>query len=206
MLMLLKEQLANPTVLTNDATAVKDEFISGQAAFTSNWLFQCGYLDDPNTSDIVEQAKVALLPASEDVQAESVSVSASQGLAISAASEHPELAWQWIAFFTSPLVQRAFRYEMPIWTSVQTSPDLLMFDSLMPLKRKQLTHVVHRPNVPYYQEASAILQEYLHLALQGRMKPSTALEEAQTEIEAVFAAAETDLPAEPEPAPESETK
>lgn len=204
MLMLLKEQLANPTALTNDATAVKDEFISGQAAFTSNWLFQYGYLDDSATSEIVGQAKVALLPVSEDVQAKSVSVSASQGLAISAASVHPDLAWQWITFFTSPLVQRAFRYEMPIWTSVQISPDLLMFDPLMPLKRQQLSHVVHRPNLPHYQEASAILQKYLHLALQGLIKPSTALEEAQAEIEAVFAAAETDLPDDAEPASETE--
>jgi len=187
MVMLLKEQLAHPTILTNDELAVKDDFISGQAAFTSNWTFQYGFMNDPQMSEIVKQSKMGLLPASEKISAKTSSVSGFQGIAITTASENKEAAWQWIKFLTSPLVQRAFLFEMPIWTSVQTSQDAKMLDPMVTIKREQLMGLHHRPNVPNYSNISSILQKYIYLSLKGRMEPAAALKQAKAEIEALIA-------------------
>jgi multiple sugar transport system substrate-binding protein len=185
MVMLLKEQLAHPKILTNDEIAAKDDFISGQAAFTSNWIFQAGFLDDPKVSTIIKQGKMGLLPASESITSTTASVGGFQGIAIPAASQQKEAAWKWIKFFTSPLVQRAYFFEMPIWTSVQTSQDANMLDPMMTIKREQLLNVHHRPNIPNYSEVSLILQKYIHLTLKGRMEATAALKQAKTEIEAL---------------------
>jgi multiple sugar transport system substrate-binding protein len=186
MVMLLKDQLARPEILSHDEIAAKDSFISGEAAFTSNWIFQTGFLDDSDVSDIVQQGSVGLLPVSEQNDKKTVSVSGFQGIANSAASERKDLAWQWISFFTSPLVQRAFLFEMPIWKSVQTSPDVDMLDPNMALKRSQLRNAYHRPNIKRYAEISSILQRYIHTALEGRMEPIEALKKAKTEIEVLL--------------------
>ena len=180
---LLTEQLANPIILKNDELLAKDDFLSGRAAFTSQWLFLQRLLDDPQVSGIVKQAKMALLPASKTVAAKTSSVSAFQGIAILANSENKELAWKWIEFFTSPLVQRAFLFEMPVWESVQTSQDAIMLDPTMTVKREQLLNAHYRPMLPNYSQVSSILQTYLHLALRGRMEPAAALKQAKTEIE-----------------------
>lgn len=186
MVMLLKEQLAHPKILTNDEIAAKDDFISGQAAFTSNWLFQTGFLDDSDVSTSVKQGKMGLLPTSEMIASKTVSVGGFQGIAIPAASQKKEAAWKWIQFFTSPLVQRAFLFEMPIWTSVQTSQDANLLDPMMSIKREQLLNVRYRPNIPNYSAVSLILQKYIHLTLKGKIEATAALKQAKTEIEVLM--------------------
>lgn len=183
MVMLLNEQLANPAILKNDEIAAKDDFLGGRAAFTSNWLFLQGLLNDPTVSDIVGQGKIGLLPSSKSVAAKTTSVSAFQGIALTATSADKETAWKWIRFITSPLVQRAYLFEMPIWESIQTSQDANMMDATLKTKREQLANVHHRPNLVNYSQVLSILQKYLRSALQGKMDPADALRQAKTEIE-----------------------
>lgn len=183
MVTLLKDQLANPIILKHDELLAKDDFLGGHAAFTSQWLFLHRLLDDPQVSAIVKQGQMGLLPASKSVAAKTSSVSAFQGIAILTNSENQDIAWQWLQFFTSPLVQRAFLAEMPVWKSVQTSQDTIMLDPLMAVKREQLRNAHHRPALPNYSQMSAILQTYLHSALRGKMEPAAALKQAKTEIE-----------------------
>jgi multiple sugar transport system substrate-binding protein len=128
---------------------------------------------------------MGLLPASESITSTTASVGGFQGIAITTASQQKEAAWKWIKFFTSPMVQRAFLFEMPIWTSVQTSQDANMLDPMMTIKREQLLNVQHRPNISNYSDVSLILQKYIHLTLKGRMEATAALKQAKTEIEAL---------------------
>lgn len=187
MVMLLKEGLASPKSLTNDEPAARDDFIAGQAAFTSNWTFQYGALDDPEVSKIVGQSKMGLLPVAEDVLGkypnDTASVSGFQGAAILANSNNQEAAWKWLRFCTSPIVQRAYLTEMPVWTSVATSGYAAKMDPVMDIKAKQIANVHHRPRVPVYTETSSILQRYIHQALQMKMSPKNALDKAKAEIE-----------------------
>jgi multiple sugar transport system substrate-binding protein len=180
---LLTERLANPVILKNDELLAKDDFLSGRAAFTSQWFFLQYLLDDPQVSGIVKQAKITLLPASKTVAAKTSSVSAYQGIAMLATSGNEDAAWQWVRFLTGPLVQRAFMFEMPIWKSVQTSQDAKLLDPLMPIKREQLLTAHQRLMLPNQLQTTAILQNYLHLALRGKMEPAAALKQAKAEIE-----------------------
>lgn len=190
MVMLLDKGLASPKSLTNDEPAAKDDFIAGNAAFTSNWTFQYGLMNDPAVSKVVGAGKMGLLPVSKDVLGkytyDTASVSGFQGAAILANSKNKEAAWKYVRFITSPIVQRAYLTEMPVWTSVQTSAYAKTMDPVMDVKGKEIASVHHRPKVPPYPEVSSILQRYIHLALTGKMAPKDALDKAKTEIEAVM--------------------
>lgn len=189
MVSLLKEGLANPKCLTNDETAAKDDFISGNAAFTTNWTFQYALMNDPAVSKVVGAGEMGLIPVSRIVadKKKTASVSGFQGAAIMANSRKKDLAWKYVKFITSPLVQRSYLQEMPVWTSVQKSAYANMMDKTMAVKSEQIAAVHHRPKVPPYPEVSSILQRYIHLALQMKMEPKAALDKAAEEIKAVLA-------------------
>lgn len=190
MVSLLKEGLANPKALTNDEPAAKDDFISGNAAFTTNWTFQYALMNDPSVSKVVGEGKMGLIPVAKEALGKSkfgtASVSGFQGAAIMANSRKKDLAWQYVKFITSPLVQRSYLSEMPVWTSVQNSAYANMMDPTMTIKGKEIASVHHRPKVPPYPEVSSILQRYIHQALQMKMSPKEALDKARAEIETVL--------------------
>jgi multiple sugar transport system substrate-binding protein len=145
-------------------------------------------MNDPAISKVVGQGQMGLIPVakSQVAKAETASVSGFQGAAIMANSRKKDLAWQYVRFITSPLVQRSYLQEMPVWTSVQTSAYASMMDKTMPLKAKEIAAVHHRPKVPPYPEVSSILQRYIHTALQMKMEPKAALDKALEEINAVM--------------------
>jgi len=185
MMMLLQKQLASPAVLTNDEISAKNAFVEGKAVFTTNWLFQEGLLGDPATSPLA----IGMIPASKTSDKKSASVSSLQGLAITAASHQKDVAWKWIKFLTSPLVQRAYLFEMPIWSSVQTSDDASMLVPNLAIKLRQLKNAQYRPKLVNYTKISDILQKHLAAALKTSLKePVVArdvLIQAKQEIEAV---------------------
>ena len=185
----MKEGLANPKCLTNDETAAKDDFISGNAAFTTNWTFQYALMNDPAVSKVVGAGQMGLIPVAKAVadKTKTASVSGFQGAAIMANSRKKDLAWKYVRFITSPLVQRSYLQEMPVWTSVQKSAYANMMDKTMAIKSEEISAVHHRPKVPPYPEVSSILQRYIHEALQMKMEPKAALDKAAEEIKAVLA-------------------
>ncbi len=186
MKMLLDEELAPPVILHQDELTAKDDFLAGRAAFTSNWLFLHGLLKTSPDTAIAGDGRISLLPASASATAKTASVASVQGLAILSATDQKDAAWQWIQFFTSQLVQRAFVFEMPVWTSVQTSADAQFLDPDMLVKRDQLLSAVTRPNIPRYEQISAILQAAIHRSLLGEIQPAEALSQAKIDIESLL--------------------
>lgn len=186
MKMLLDEGLANPQSLTLNESMTKDVFIAGDAAFTTNWTFQYGAMKDPEQSQVVESGKMGLIPVAEDVlgkyQYDTASVSGFQGAAIMANSSKKDLAWKYIRFITSPVVQRGYLVEMPVWKSVQNSAYAQSNFPTIKVKSKEIASVHHRPRVPNYQEVSSILQRYIHQTLEGKYEPKEALDKAVEEI------------------------
>ena len=182
MRLLIEEELASPLILGYDELAAKDDFLAEQAAFTSQWVFLQGLIAESPA----DTGKMGMLPASKFVPVKTSSVATTQGLVIPANSTHKEAAWAWMQFFTSPLVQRAFVSEMPIWSSVQTSTDVSRLDPQMPIKRNQLLNATLRPNIPNYDQISAILQKALYRALSGESDPVEALQQAKIEVEQIL--------------------
>ncbi len=190
MVSLLKDGLANPKSLTNDEAAAKDDFISGSAAFTTNWTFQYGLMNDPAVSKVAGKGKMGLIPVAKEVLGKykynTSSVSGFQGAAIMGNSRQKDLAWKYVKFITSPLVQRAFLQEMPVWTSVQQSSYANTMDKTMKIKAQEIASVHHRPKVPPYPQVSSILQRFIHAALEMKVSPKQALDKAVQEINAVL--------------------
>ena len=185
MVMLIEKELVDPNILTNDEIAAKDAFLRGDAAFTSNWAFLAGLLHTAADEEIKDQAKAALLPVSRTIAAKSSTVAALQGIGIAAKSAQKDAAWKWVQFFTSPLTQRAYAAEIPVWTSAQTNGSVNFLDPTMSLKRTQLETAHFRPKLANYAEVSAILQRTLYAALTQELTPSDALKTAAAEIKAL---------------------
>jgi len=186
MVNLLDEGLANPMSLEADELLAKDVFISGDAAFTSNWTFLYAFMNNPEVSNIVGAGKIGFLPVAEEFYDKyeyySSSVSGFQGLAIMSNSQHPHEAWQYIRFITAPEVQRTHLEEMPVWLSIQNDPEVRSIDPVMELKVKELASVHHRPKLVDYYEVSTIMQKYIFLALKKKLTPKEALDKAVKEI------------------------
>ncbi|NLG79429.1 MAG: extracellular solute-binding protein [Firmicutes bacterium] len=182
----VREGLVNPLALTADELVAKDVFIAGRAAFVPNWTFLCGLMNDPAVSHIAGKARMALLPVARAVRDKSGRVSSSvsgfQGLAVMANSSHKQEAWRYVEFMTSPAVQGRFLEEVPVWTSLQMSPDARAKDPSLDIKLEQMRWLHHRPKLARYQEISAIMQRFIHAALEGTMSPQEALDAAVERI------------------------
>ncbi len=182
----VREGLINPLALTADELVVKDVFIAGKAAFAPNWTFLGALMSDPTASRVAGHARMGLLPVARAVREStgqvSSSVSGFQGLAVMANSSHKQEAWTYVEFMTSPAVQGRFLQEVPVWTSLQLSPEARAKDPSLDIKLKQMRWLHHRPKLVRYQEISAIMQRFIHAALEGTMTPQDALDAAVERI------------------------
>lgn len=180
----LDKGLADPNSLNQDEPMAKDAFISGQAAFNSNWTFQYGLMKG---SPVDGKGIMATLPVSKDVYKagsyETASVSGFQGMAVMANTKEKDLSWELVQWMTAPDFQAQHLEEMPVWTSVQTSAETKAKDPVIDVKAKQIANVHHRPKVPNYPEVSSIMQKYIHVALEKKMAPKAAMDQAVKEIE-----------------------
>lgn len=174
MRMLVDKGLANPNALNSDEPTAKDAFISGQAAFNTNWTFVYGQMNDASVSKVKGAAEIGTMPVAGGVNLPSASVSGFQGLAIMANSAHKKEAWQWIKYATSPAVQAKHLEEMPVWTSVQKSPEAKKVNPAIDIMAINLANVFNRPQVPDYQQVSAVIQEEVHKTLLKQETPEQA--------------------------------
>ena len=134
-------------------------------------------MNDPTVSKVAGRSSIALLPVSADTRNRtgqiSSSVSGFQGLAVMANSLRKQEAWQYVEFMTSPDMQKRFLQEVPIWTSLQISPELRQDDPSLGLKAEQMNWLHHRPKLARYHEVSAIPKGPF-TALEGNVLPQQA--------------------------------
>ncbi|OPZ48726.1 MAG: hypothetical protein BWY92_01530 [Firmicutes bacterium ADurb.BinA052] len=89
-------------------------------------------------------------------------------------------------FMTGPDMQKRFLQEVPIWTSLQISPELRQDDPSLGLKAEQMNWLHHRPKLARYHEVSAVLQRSIHSALEGNVLPQQALDTAAERIRSLL--------------------
>jgi multiple sugar transport system substrate-binding protein len=191
MIQLLDNKLINPSSLTSGVLETKDEFITANCVFSTNWVFQAAVMKDTTFSKVSATADIALLPVARKIlqkkqyEFNSASVGAFQGLAITANASNPERAWKLVRFLTSPLVQKAFPQEVSLWNSLQTvDPTLRLLDPQLELKRKELLSIIQPARIANYKEFSSIIEKHLVSALKKETEPDLALNRAVDEIKA----------------------
>lgn len=181
--------LSNPSSVSSDENAVRDNFIAGKAAFAVNWLFQYSDSNDASKSQIVGQAAFAPMPVFSAGAATGVkgsSVDGSSAFSIMATSPYADQTWKFLTYLSSNEVQTKFSAEMlPVWQNDfqgEALTKLLAATSnnpvTVPAFLAQFPYANERPTVAYYNEASAALQLAIQEALTGVKSPQQALDEA----------------------------
>ena len=184
---LIDENLVRSEIgATNEPDAMR-AFLSGSVTYTTNWNFVYGAMGDPAFSQIIGQGAVAPVPPVAAVGTPAATVSGFLGLAVLANSQFPDLAVSWLRYLTSPEVQAQQLTQLPIWTSLQNSPDLHRANSQIDVFLTNLAYARPRPKLTRYVEASAVLQRHLHDLVLGSASPSTAMAGAQAELVALEA-------------------
>lgn len=184
---LKKEGLLNPNSLEYLEEDVRRVFSSGDAAFTLNWAYMFALATDPAESTIPKDAvKVMVLPGAKGVKA-SAAMSGSMGLSVLNQSKNPDAALQYILHLTSKKVQDTYSdLQLPVWTDSYDDPKLGEGrEMLVEASKKAFSIMNVRPSEPNYQEASAIIQQYVQRALYAELTPKQALTEAIKKVKEI---------------------
>lgn len=184
---LIDEHLVRPEIAASNEPDAMRAFLSGDVAFTTNWNFVWGAMNDPAFSQIVGQGAVAAIPAAASTGKAASSVSGFLGLGVLANGAHTDLAVAWVRYLTSPEVQAQQTGELPIWTSLQKSAELRKTNPQIDVFLSNLANARPRPKLVHYVEASAVLQRHLHDLVLGAASPSSAMADAQAELLALQA-------------------
>jgi multiple sugar transport system substrate-binding protein len=185
----IDDGLTNPSSVSSDENAVRDNFIAGKSAFAVNWLYQFADSNDATKSQIVGQAAFAPMPvfaagAAAGVKGSSVDGSSSFG--IMATTPYADQTWKYLTYLASNEVQIKYSAEMlPVWTADFEGDNLKKLEAATPTNPitvpaflAQFPYANERPTVPYYNEASMALQLAIQEALTGVKSPQQALDEA----------------------------
>jgi multiple sugar transport system substrate-binding protein len=184
--------LINPASLAAAEEDVRNVFSQGNAAFATNWLYMYDLTQNPDESQVVGEVGMALMPAFQSAVDEgilSATNDGSMGFAITEGSTHPEEAWAFIEFLTSEPIQIEFSaHQLPIWETAFANEDLIARNPVtVPMFAEQFPWSHVRPKVPYYNEASRIIQIAIQEALTGAATPQEALDNAVAQIEEIAA-------------------
>ena len=185
----IDDGLTNPSSVSSDENAVRDNFVAGSSAFAVNWLNQYADSNNSSISKIVGKAAFAAMPvfaagAAAGVKGSSVDGSSSFG--IMATTPHPDETWKFLTYLTSNAVQTKFSAEMlPQWQADFQGDALKTLLAATPTNPvtvpaflAQFPYANERPTVAYYNEASAALQLAIQEALTGVKTPQQALDDA----------------------------
>ncbi len=160
------QRLATPAALTYQEPESLAVFVQGNAVFHRNWPYAWGLANDPEYSKIVGKVDVTTLP--RFAQGRSTSALGGWLYGISAYSQHPDEAWVFIEFMTSPEMQKHFAVRAslaPSRLALYADPEVLhanpQYKDLLPVFQAARP----RPRTPLYPIVSHILQRYFSRVL-----------------------------------------
>jgi multiple sugar transport system substrate-binding protein len=176
--------LAPPGAANFNADEVGAAMLNGSSLAAIVWPAFNTQIDDPTKSKVSGQIAVVPFPKGE-VQTSQIG---NWLLAIPAASQHKEAAFDFIQFATSADVmkQAAMAGAPPTRISVFTDPELVEQFWWYPAHMEALGNATWRPRTPEWNQVEDILGTYLSNAIIGDMEPQAALDQAAEEITAVM--------------------
>lgn len=154
-------------------------FQQGKSLFLRNWT----YVWDLCQKDPFLKNKVGVSQLPKFVS--NSSVYGGWHLAINAHSKKKEKAWQLIEFLTSNESQKELAMNLswaPTKTLLYKDPEVLQKLPFLPIVERSLRNVQIRPNVPYYQWVSDILQEHINRVLSNQTSSQKALQNIQKRL------------------------
>jgi multiple sugar transport system substrate-binding protein len=159
-------------------------FQQGMGLFLRNWTYVWDLTQrDPFMKDKVGVTRLPRFP-----DATSTSVYAGWHLAINTHSTRKEQAWQLINFLTSRRVQKELAVQLswaPTRSALYKNPRLLRKLPFLPIVHESFEDIQIRPNLPYYQWISDVIQRHVNRVLSTQMSSREALQTIQTELEQI---------------------
>jgi len=159
-------------------------FQQGKSLFLRNWTYVWDLCQEDEF--LKDKVGVALLPKFKN--GTNSSVCGGWHLAVNAYSQKKKEAWDLVQFLTSSKVQKELAGNLswaPTRRSLYHSQDLIEKLPFLPLVEQSLRNIHIRPNVPYYQWISDILQKYLNKVISGQLDVGDALETIQKKLERI---------------------
>jgi multiple sugar transport system substrate-binding protein len=187
MVQTIDEGITNPASVSYVEEDVRNVFSQGNAVFATNWLYMYDLVNfNKEESQVTEQIKMTLMPAFDGSGVESATINGSMGFSVAATSPNKDAAWKYVEFLTSEDVQNRYSAHLPpIWQTSYEGQNLTKLESYtpanattIPMFNEQFPFAHVRPKVPYYPEASKVLQLALQEALTKQKSPEQALNDA----------------------------
>ena len=143
-------------------------FVQGKAVFHRNWPYAWEAANDPSRSRVAGKVGIAPLPAFPG----GASRAALGGwqLGISRYSENKELAWKFIAFLSSPRIQKFLALKAslaPTRKDIYDDRDILAVCPQFREMKRAFVSAAPRPVSPLYPALSNVMQRYFSRALSG---------------------------------------
>ena len=160
------QKLATRAALTYQEPESLAVFIQGKAVFHRNWPYAWEVSNNPERSTIIGQVGVTNLP--HFPGGKSVATLGGWLYGISAYSKHPEEAWTFISFMTSPKMQKHFAINAslaPARKALFSDPEVLKANPQFREQFAVFQTAIPRPRTPVYPAVSNILQRYFSRAL-----------------------------------------
>lgn len=181
--MIHKDKIVDPSSIQFNEGNVEEAMSAGKIAFEFQWGMPTVTHNDTTKSQVANQTDMFLLPAG--TTSATTSTSGVQG--ISYGSKNPEAAWEFIKFMNGPegtkrqLKETGGTNVFPGYKSLMDDPEVKSllpgFDTVL----KQGEFGIVRPQVPWYQEWSDMMQVQLQQALTQSKTPKQALDDAAAE-------------------------
>ena len=159
-------------------------FQQGKGLFLRNWT----YVWELCQEDPLMKGKVgvSLLPKFSD--GNPASVYGGWHLAINVHSKKKKQAWKLIEFLTSHGTQKELAMNLswlPSRTALYDDSELLHKLPFLPVAKTSLENIQIRPNLPYYQWVSDVLQKHINRVLSNQTGSQEALQTIQTKLEGI---------------------
>lgn len=175
-------------VLTYQEPESLDLFVQGGAVFHRNWPYAWEAVNNAETSKIAGKVGISALPHFEGGR--SYSALGGWQFGISRYSKKPDLAWKFIAFMTSPEMQKFFAVrasQPPVRKALYEDPDVLDANPHFASLKEVFLTAYPRPRTPFYPALSNILQRYFSKAVSSQDSDIGALAvEAESDIYALL--------------------
>lgn len=157
-------------------------FQQGKGLFLRNWT----YVWDLSQKDPAMKDKVGVTRLPKFTGKDSTSVYAGWHLAMNTYSKKKQQAWKLISFLTSHRVQKELALQLswaPTRIALYKDPVLLQKLPFLQIVEESLKTIQIRPNLPYYQWISDVIQEHVNKVLSNQVSSERALQAIQAELE-----------------------
>ncbi len=183
---LITEGISPAVVTTADEETARHIFSKGEAIFMRNWPYAWTLLNAEGSA-VRGRVGVTAIPGSDTHPG--VPTLGGWHLGINRFSSQPEVAWQLIAFLTSPEAQRQLAVTSglkPTRISVYVDPYAKQADASLSLFFPLLQQSQPRPVTPFYLMASFVLQSELSAVVTGLKSAEVAMRDAERQIHRIL--------------------